>query len=171
MCVDWKDDRWEVAERDIVAYKIVSKTNDGKYQSPLPVEKRLSQERSSQGTNGAVLTYKPGERVESDWPGIYLLEKALGVMAPQAVLSVTIPKGTKIMRGRASMCDVNGREIQLDCINAMAVVVGQGVATTAQPLLGGLGRHQHQHHRRQRLLVELRDGQRDHRCHNVHSGD
>lgn len=124
MCVDWEDDEWQVAEYDLTAYKFVSKTEDGKYQSPLPVEGRASQEQTPKGAVGKVLTYETGKRVDSDWPGIYLLAHGVVLKGDDiVVLSVTIPKGTKFRRGRAQMKDENGRPVTINTINAMAVIV------------------------------------------------
>ena len=131
MCVEWKSE-WEETTEDITAYKIVVRTEDGKYESPLPVENRAKQDIG--GSAGEVLTYETGKGVESAFPGIYLLAWAVNVEAPHVVLKVTIPKGTPIRRGRTLLRDSRGTTIAVGTINALAVVVGEERPNTQRGL-------------------------------------
>lgn len=121
MCVAWQDE-WEEADKDIQAYKIVVKSKDGKYESPLPVDERMGQDVG--GSLGTVLTYETGKKVVSEWPGIYLLENAININSPQVLLKVTIPKGTKFRRGQVWLKDTNGRKFTVTTLNAMSIIVG-----------------------------------------------
>ena len=123
MCVNWQKSDWKVADKDIQAYKIVVKSKDGKYESPLEVRNRTRQDIG--GSLGTILTYETGKTVTSEWPGVYLLADAINIERPHVVIKITIPKGTKFRRGTAQLKDDNGRVLSVNTINAMEVVVGK----------------------------------------------
>lgn len=121
MCVEWVGE-WEVAAKDIVAYKLVEK-HEGGYRSPLKVEKRASQ--SPAGAVGVVLEYVSGQEIASDHPGIYMIAEQYNAEAPNVVLKMTIPKGTMIRRGKVYWNDTTGRSLEVRTINALRVIVGE----------------------------------------------
>lgn len=123
MCIKWNNEEWEEAKEDIQAYKIVIKITDGKYKSPLSIDKRVSQDIG--GSSGTILEYETGKTITSKWPGIYLIKQPVNIQRPQLLLKVTIPKGTKFRRGIAKIGDIKGTVVTLSTINAMKIIVGK----------------------------------------------
>jgi hypothetical protein len=119
MCVKWKDD-WQIAADDFSVYKIVS-VEEGRYISPLPLDKRASQAPS--GNVGAVLEYALGATMHSDHPGIYCLEEPMGVGGAQTILELRVPKGATFRRGKCILQDTAGNEYECHTVNALHVEV------------------------------------------------